>query len=217
MRMKNTSGVGTCKMLDNLWMREKLYELQETQPWGDGELFCEELTKKRVKEYCKAFPGLWQRKLIPGYFSNTVWYLLYCGTSLVSRMVSIKMVDQDLRQYYDYQDYDYAVFSCLELNKLTHNRQNTRRSREAHSWICYWDSRHSRWIFEILERIWPHCTKVNGAQNHQQGWERFVLLDWTSLCSSKINIAKVDNHGCCVPWTIDTDLARYYSSWTTCI
>jgi len=39
-------------------MREKLYELQETQPWGDGELFCEELTKKRVKEYCKAFPGL---------------------------------------------------------------------------------------------------------------------------------------------------------------
>lgn len=45
-------------MLDNLWMREKLYELQETQPWGDGELFCEELTKKRVKEYCKAFPGL---------------------------------------------------------------------------------------------------------------------------------------------------------------
>ncbi|KAF5352339.1 hypothetical protein D9756_006304 [Leucocoprinus leucothites] len=42
-----------------LAMEEKIEEVKRTRPWNDSELFCEEfreLTKKRVKEYCEAFP-----------------------------------------------------------------------------------------------------------------------------------------------------------------
>ena len=63
-------------------MREKLYELQETQPWGDGELFCEELTKKKVKEYRKAF------RQIPGYFRTLFACLDICCTVLLWYFIS---------------------------------------------------------------------------------------------------------------------------------
>ncbi|KAJ3574442.1 hypothetical protein NP233_g1770 [Leucocoprinus birnbaumii] len=42
-----------------LEMEERLEVLKTTQPWSNAELFCEEfqeLTRERVKDYCKAFP-----------------------------------------------------------------------------------------------------------------------------------------------------------------
>ncbi|KAF5352338.1 hypothetical protein D9756_006305 [Leucocoprinus leucothites] len=44
-----------------LAMEEKIEEVRRTRPWNDAALFCEEfkeLTKRRVKEYCEAFPNM---------------------------------------------------------------------------------------------------------------------------------------------------------------
>ena len=49
-----------------LKMTERISELQETRPWDDEVLFCEafrEISKERVKEYCKMYPKtveIWQ-------------------------------------------------------------------------------------------------------------------------------------------------------------